>query len=72
MGHSESFYFVDPRDGEYGVEYHRPSRHEAEQLAVVVGVGRGGVQVRIKAYPPKPTAAVHARRIGCYEDPIPF
>lgn len=72
MGHSESFYFVDPREGEYGVEYHRTTREEAEQLAVAIGVGRAGIQVKITAYPPRPTAAVFARNIRCSEDPIPF
>jgi len=72
MGHSESFYFVDPRESEYGVEYHRATQEEAEQLAVAVGVGRGGIQVKITAYPPKPTAAVLAPNILCSEDPIPF
>lgn len=70
MGHAESFYFVDPREGEYGVAYHRPTREEAEQLAAAVGCG--GIQVQITAYPPKPAAAVLARNTDCSEDPIPF
>ena len=72
MGHSESFYFVDPRDGEYGVAYHRSTREDAERLAMAAGCG-GGVQVQITAYPPKPSSAVLARNIDSEsEDSIPF
>ena len=71
MGHSESFYFVDPREGEYGVEYHRSTREEAEQLAVVVG-WTGEVLIQIRAYPPKPTTAVLAHNVYCSELVIPF
>ena len=71
MGHIESYYFVDPREGEYGVEYHRPTREEAEELAVFVGWA-GEVLIQLRAYPPKPTAAVLAHNICCSEQVIPF
>ena len=50
LGHSESFYFVDPRDGDYGVEYNRPSREEIELVAKGKGY-LGRIQARITAYP---------------------
>lgn len=55
MGHSETFYFVDVREGECGVEYNRQSWEEIEQVAISRGYS-GPIQVRITAYPPKPSA----------------
>jgi hypothetical protein len=71
MGHSESYYFVDPREGEYGIAYHRSSREEAEQLAMTVGY-LGAIQVQIKAYPPKAVTDVPTQRVDRSNDPIPF
>lgn len=70
MGYTQSFFFVDPREGECGVAYHRPTREEAEELAAALGCG--AVQVKITAYPPRPSAADLACTVVCADEPIPF
>jgi len=76
MGHSERFYFVDIREGEYGVEHNRQSRGEIEQEALSKGYS-GPIQVRVTAYPPKPSAELVVERAmreqcGYAEDEILF
>ncbi|WP_393923065.1 hypothetical protein [Pseudomonas fluorescens] len=57
MGHSEYFYFIDPRAGVDGVEWGASTRAQAEQLARTKGYS-GPVHIRITAYPRKPSQAV--------------
>lgn len=57
MGHSEYFYFIDPRVGVDGTELGAPTRALVKQLATDKGYS-GPVQVRVTAYPPKPQQAV--------------
>ena len=69
MWFTQSYFLVDPREGECGVAYYRPTREDAEELAAVLGCG--AVQVQITAYPRPPTADM-ACTVVCADEPIPF
>ncbi|WAH62183.1 hypothetical protein LZ023_40615 (plasmid) [Pseudomonas silvicola] len=53
MGHIESYQFVDPRVGDFGVCYSKPTEAEARAAAEQVGYS-GPIKLVIIAYPPKP------------------
>jgi hypothetical protein len=61
MGHSERFYLGDLREGEYGIEHSRLSRDEIQQEAISKRYS-GPIQVRVTAYPPKPSAELLVER----------
>ncbi|MFU5771093.1 hypothetical protein ACM7UJ_31380 [Pseudomonas aeruginosa] len=54
MGHTEAYQFFDPREGEYGLCYSKPTLEEAQQLAAEKGYS-GKIHQVITAFPPKPS-----------------
>lgn len=64
MGHTEAYQFIDPRDGEYGVCYSKPTLEQAELAAAEIGYS-GAIQKIVIAYPPKPSPRQAKREEEC-------
>ncbi|WP_313479249.1 hypothetical protein [Stutzerimonas kunmingensis] len=54
MGHTEVFWFIDPRDGEYGVQHSSHDRYIIEAKLASLGCTGIPIQSTIKAFPPAP------------------
>lgn len=54
MGHTEVFWFIDPRDGENGVQYTSHDRSVIETQLANLGCSSIQLNSTIKAFPPAP------------------
>jgi len=78
MGHTEAYQFFDPREGEYGVLFSKPTLEAAQEVAAEKGYS-GKINLVITAYPQKPIVARKHHNCelldideGVYPDGIPF